>query len=89
MSSTDPVPGAEPDPIVGQHIAEPPQTPPMTANKAWVGGLLAALVAGITALIAAREGGVTPDEWWVVIGAAIAGSGLVGGSVYQVRNHPL
>jgi hypothetical protein len=81
-----------------------PVLPPSTTHKAWVGAALAAastiagLLVGAMALVNPED--VTsainvPTEqvhaWWRIILAiltVLAGAGVTGGAVYQVRNQP-
>lgn len=58
----------------------------MKATLGWVHkrrkALAAAVIAGASVYLADRSGGMTGDEWWQVVGAAL----VAGGIVHQVPN---
>jgi hypothetical protein len=63
--------------------------PGQEALKAYVGGALAALAAGLAAATTALEdGAVSAQEWTIIAGAVVVALGGVFGGVYAVANKP-
>jgi hypothetical protein len=83
-------------PVDGGQLSPLPSaapTLPQTANKAWVGAVVAVLGTAVTGLLMVLTGNetfadVTTAEWLLVVGMILGTGGAVGGSVYQTRNYP-
>lgn len=60
--------------------------PPMTAHKAWAGGIVSTLIAFLTPLKFAMENGITGAEWVDIATFTIIGAAAGFGITYVVPN---